>query len=89
MLALAPIATLSAGLAWLTVFALTRTVGMGSVAFGLALGPSALLHGEPRPVLILAFAGGLALLVTHRSNLRRYLAERRAARRGDGGGAAS
>jgi len=73
MLALLPLGTLSAGLAWLLTVRFTRWVSAGSLAFGLAL-PLAAWAWQRSPLVIAFAAGGcLFLFYTHRSNLLRIL----------------
>lgn len=73
LLALAPLAVAAAGAAFLAGFLTTRIVSVGSLGFGLSLGPAAWLLRLPEAVVIFASLGGLALVLTHRSNLRRLL----------------
>lgn len=87
LLALAPLAVVAAGLAFLVGFLTTRIVAVGSLGFGISLGPAAWLLGLPAPVIAFAGLGGLALILTHRSNIRRLLrGEEGKFRAGDGSG---
>jgi len=73
LLALAPLAVVAAGLSFLLGAGLTRIMSVGSIAFGLALGPAAFVLRAPTPVALFAALGGLALIFTHRANIRRLL----------------
>jgi glycerol-3-phosphate acyltransferase PlsY len=73
MLALMPLGTLAAGLAWWLTVRFTRWVSAGSLAFGLALPLAAWLRGHETAIQLFALAGGLFLFYTHRSNLMRIL----------------
>jgi glycerol-3-phosphate acyltransferase PlsY len=84
LLALAPLVVLAAGLSFVLGALITRIMSVGSIAFGLALGPAALVLRAPGPIALFAAAGGLALIFTHRANIRRLLRgeERPIGRRG-------
>jgi acyl phosphate:glycerol-3-phosphate acyltransferase len=73
-LAVAPIATLAAAGVWILVFLVTRYASVASIVGAASLPGFAALLGASRPVL--AFAGGaaLAVLVLHRTNIRRLRA---------------
>jgi glycerol-3-phosphate acyltransferase PlsY len=73
MLALLPLGTLTAGLAWLFTVRFTRWVSLGSIAFGLALPLAAWAWNRSALVIAFAAAGGVFLIFTHRSNLMRIL----------------
>lgn len=73
LLALAPLVVLAAGLSFLLGVLLTRIMSVGSIAFGLALGPAAFVLQAPAPVALFAALGGLGLIFTHRTNIRRLL----------------
>ena len=73
LLALAPWVVLAAGVSFLAGLVLTRIMSVGSLAFGLALGPAAFVLRSPAPVTIFAALGGVALILTHRANIRRLL----------------
>lgn len=73
MLALLPLGTLSAGLAWFLTVRYSRWVSAGSLAFGLALPLAAWAWDRSALVIAFATAGGLFLFFTHRSNLMRIL----------------
>lgn len=73
LLALAPWVLLAAGLSFLLGVLLTRIMSVGSIAFGLALGPAAFVLRAPAPIAVFAALGGLALIFTHRANIRRLL----------------
>jgi glycerol-3-phosphate acyltransferase PlsY len=73
-LAVAPLPALSAAGVWIIVFLLTRYASVSSIVAAISLPLWALLYGASWPVL--AFTGGaaLAIVVLHRSNIRRLLA---------------
>jgi glycerol-3-phosphate acyltransferase PlsY len=73
LFALAPLAVVAAGISFLAGFLLTRIASVGSLAFGLALGPAAWVLRAPQSVTIFAAGGGLALILTHRANIQRLL----------------
>ncbi len=76
LLALAPWAVLAAGLALFATILLTRMMSAGSLCFAVVLGPAAWALDATRPVMLFAALGGLALVFTHRDNLRRIRAGR-------------
>lgn len=73
LLALAPLVLAAAGLSFIAGVLLTRIMAVGSLAFGLALGPAAFVLRAPAPVALFAALGGVALIFTHRANIRRLL----------------
>jgi glycerol-3-phosphate acyltransferase PlsY len=74
LLGLEPVATLLALAVFFVVYAATRVVGAGSVAFAVALPVLVAVRGRsPIETLILAIALGAIILVRHRSNIARML----------------
>lgn len=74
LLGLEPVATLLAIAVFFVVYAATRVVGAGSVAFAVALPVLVAVRGRsPIETLILAIALGAIILVRHRSNIARML----------------
>lgn len=71
LLALAPWVVVAAGISFLAGALLTRIMSVGSLAFGLALGPAAYVLRAPPPVALFAALGGVLLIYTHRANIRR------------------
>ena len=59
---------------WLVVFFTTRYASLASIVAGLSLPAIAVLLGYPWPVIAFAGAAAAAILVLHRSNIRRLLA---------------
>ena len=68
---LAPLVGLIGAGVWILVFALTRYASVSSVIAAASLPVSALLLGEPWPVLVFSSAAALGVLVLHRGNLSR------------------
>jgi glycerol-3-phosphate acyltransferase PlsY len=59
---------------WILVFVLTRYASVSSVIAAASLPVSALVLGEPWPVLVFSSAAALGVLVLHRGNLSRLRA---------------
>ena len=59
---------------WLVVFFTTRYASLASIVAGLSLPAIAVLLGYPWPVIAFAGAAAAAIVVLHRSNIRRLLA---------------
>ena len=74
LLGLAPLVGLVGAIVWIAVFALTRYASVASIVAALSLPVSAVLLGEPWPVLVFASAAALGVLVLHRGNLARLRA---------------
>ena len=74
LLGLAPLVGLVGAIVWIAVFALTRYASVASIAAALSLPVSALLLGEPWPVLVFVSAAALGMLILHRGNLARLRA---------------
>jgi glycerol-3-phosphate acyltransferase PlsY len=72
-LALSPLATLAAALAFAVVFGLTRLVSPGSLAGAAALVGAILYLGEPRPVLVASISVTGLIFARHSGNIRRLL----------------
>ena len=76
-LALEPLATLAGVAAFFLIYALTRTVAAGSLAFALVLPVAVFVHGTaPAVVRFVAVALALLILFRHRSNITRMLSGR-------------
>jgi len=73
-LALAPFAALVAAGVWLIVFFLTRYASVASIVAAISLPLWALLFGASWPVLAFTAGAALAIIVLHRTNIRRLLA---------------
>jgi glycerol-3-phosphate acyltransferase PlsY len=73
-LAVAPLPALAAAVVWLAVFFLTRYASAASILAAISLPLWALLFGEPWPVLAFTAGAALAIIVLHRTNVRRLLA---------------
>jgi glycerol-3-phosphate acyltransferase PlsY len=73
-LAIAPLAALSAAAVWIAVFFLTRYASVASIAAAVSLPLWALLYGASWPVVAFTAGAALAILVLHRTNIRRLLA---------------
>ena len=71
---LAPLVGLVGALAWIVVFALTRYASVSSILAAASLPVTALVLGEPWPVLVFATAAFLGVLLLHRANLSRLRA---------------
>jgi acyl phosphate:glycerol-3-phosphate acyltransferase len=74
LLGLAPLVGLIGAVVWIVVFALTRYASVSSIVAAGSLPVSALLLGEPWPVLVFSSAAALGVLVLHRGNLARLRA---------------
>jgi acyl phosphate:glycerol-3-phosphate acyltransferase len=59
---------------WLITFLLFRYASLASIVAGLSLPAITVLLGEPWPVIVFAGAAAVAIVVLHRSNIRRLLA---------------
>ena len=73
-LAIAPLAALSAAAVWIAVFLLTRYASVASIVAAVSLPLWALLYGASWPVVAFTAGAALAILVLHRTNIRRLLA---------------
>jgi glycerol-3-phosphate acyltransferase PlsY len=73
-LGVAPIVGGIAAGVWLLTFVTTRYVSVASMVGGVSLPVIAVLIGEPWPVIAFAGAAAVAILVLHRTNIRRLLA---------------
>ena len=73
-LAIAPLAALSAAAVWMAVFFLTRYASLASIVAAASLPLWALLYGASWPVVAFTAGAALAILVLHRTNIRRLLA---------------
>lgn len=73
-LALAPLAALSAAAVWIAVFFLTRYASLASIVAAVSLPLWALLYGASWPVVAFTAGAALAIIVLHRTNIRRLLA---------------
>jgi glycerol-3-phosphate acyltransferase PlsY len=71
---LAPLVGLVGAGVWILVFALTRYASVSSILAAASLPLSALLLGEPWPVLVFSSAAALGVLLLHRGNLSRLRA---------------
>ena len=72
-LALAPLAALAAACVWVVVFLLTRFASVASMVAGVSLPFFAVAFGAPWPVVAFTAGASAAILVLHRSNVRRLL----------------
>jgi glycerol-3-phosphate acyltransferase PlsY len=72
-LALATLPALAAGGVWIVVFFLTRYASLASIVAAISLPLFALLFGESWPVVAFTAGAALAIIVLHRSNIRRLL----------------
>jgi acyl phosphate:glycerol-3-phosphate acyltransferase len=73
-LAVATLAALAAGGVWIAVFLLTRYASVASIVAAISLPLWALLFGASWPVLAFTTGAALAIVVLHRTNIRRLLA---------------
>lgn len=73
-LALAPLAALAASGLWIAVFLLSRYASLASMVAAVSLPLWALLFGASWPVVGFTAGAALAIVVLHRSNIRRLLA---------------
>jgi glycerol-3-phosphate acyltransferase PlsY len=58
---------------WIVTFVLFRYASLASIAAGLSLPVIAVLLGYPWPVIVFAGAAAAAIVLLHRSNIRRLL----------------
>jgi acyl phosphate:glycerol-3-phosphate acyltransferase len=72
-LAVAPLATLSAGGVWIAVFLVTRYASLASMLAAIALPLFALLFDASWPVVAFTSGAALAIIVLHRGNIARLL----------------
>ncbi|MFH0901055.1 MAG: glycerol-3-phosphate 1-O-acyltransferase PlsY [Pseudomonadota bacterium] len=70
-LAVAPLATGAALLAYVAMFAAFRISSIGSLSAATALPVAVAIQGESRAILVLAIALGLTIVLRHRENIRR------------------
>jgi acyl phosphate:glycerol-3-phosphate acyltransferase len=70
-LALAPLATLSAGGVWVVVFLVFRYASVASLVAAFTLPLFALLFGASVPVEVFTIAAAVAVVLLHRPNIRR------------------
>ncbi len=73
-LAVAPLAALAAAGIWIVVFLLTRYASLASIVAAVSLPLWALLFGASWPVVGFTAGAAVAIIVLHRSNIRRLLA---------------
>ncbi len=73
-LAVATLPALAAAGVWIVVFLPTRYASLASIAAAVSLPLWALLFGASWPVLAFTTGGALAIVVLHRTNIRRLLA---------------
>ena len=71
---LTPVATIAAGIVFVTLVWTTRVVSLGSIAATLTLPLVAWLARAPEEVLLASAAAGALILFRHRSNVRRLVA---------------
>jgi acyl phosphate:glycerol-3-phosphate acyltransferase len=72
-LAVAPLATLSAGGVWIAVFLVTRYASLASMISAASLPLFALLFDASWPVLAFTAGGAVAIVLLHRANIARLL----------------
>jgi glycerol-3-phosphate acyltransferase PlsY len=72
-LAVAPLATLSAGGVWIAVFLVTRYASVASIAAAASLPLFVLLFGASWPVIAFTVGAAVAIIVLHRTNIARLL----------------
>ena len=72
-LAVAPLATLSAGGLWIVVFLVTRYASLASMISAASLPLFALLFGASWPVLSFTTGGAVAIVLLHRANIARLI----------------
>jgi glycerol-3-phosphate acyltransferase PlsY len=70
-LAVAPLATLSAGVVWIVVFLVTRYASLASMIAAITLPLFALLFDASWPVVAFTAGAALAIVVLHRGNIAR------------------
>ena len=73
-LAIAPLPALSAAAVWIVVFLAFRYASVASIAAAVSLPLWALLFGASWPVVAFTAGAALAIVVLHRTNIRRLLA---------------
>ncbi len=73
-LALAPLPALAAGGVWMVVFFAMRYASLASILAAISLPLFALLFGESWPIVAFTAGAALAIIVLHRTNIRRLLA---------------
>jgi glycerol-3-phosphate acyltransferase PlsY len=73
-LALAPFAALSAAGVWILLFLVFRFASVSSIVAAISLPLFALLYGASWPVVAFTSGAALAIIVLHRTNIRRLLA---------------
>ncbi|HSC90737.1 MAG TPA: glycerol-3-phosphate 1-O-acyltransferase PlsY [Gaiellaceae bacterium] len=73
-LAVAPLAALSAAGVWLVVFFVSRYASLASIVAAVSLPLWALLFDSSWPVVAFTAGAALAIIVLHRTNVRRLLA---------------
>jgi glycerol-3-phosphate acyltransferase PlsY len=73
-LALAPFAALSSAGVWILVFLVFRYASVSSIVAAISLPLFALLYGASWPVVAFTSGAALAIIVLHRTNIRRLLA---------------
>ena len=69
------VVTLYAGVAFAFALLLTRTMALGSLAFGLALPICSYFTNQEQSVFFFALFGGIFLFFTHRSNIVQLLSK--------------
>jgi acyl phosphate:glycerol-3-phosphate acyltransferase len=72
-LALAPLASVCAAGVWILVFIATRYASLASIAGGVSLPLFALAFGASWPILGFTIGAAAAIVLLHRSNIRRLL----------------
>jgi acyl phosphate:glycerol-3-phosphate acyltransferase len=70
-LGVAPVVGGIGALVWILVFALCRYASVASIVAALSLPVTAVLLGEPWPVIVFATAAAVAVVVLHRPNISR------------------
>jgi len=73
-LGVAPLVGGIGAVVWLVVFALCRYASVASIAAALSLPVTAVVIGEPWPVIAFAAIAALAVIVLHRPNISRLRA---------------
>ena len=73
-LAVAPLPALTAAAVWIVVFFLTRYASVASILAAVSLPLWALVFGASWPVVAFTAGAALAIIVLHRTNIRRLLA---------------
>jgi glycerol-3-phosphate acyltransferase PlsY len=72
-LAVAPLASLAAGVIWVAVFLATRYTSVASMVSAVSLPLLAVLFGAPWPVIAFTTGAAAAILLLHRGNIGRLL----------------